>query len=100
MSNCFAYMKKASDDGIREIVYTLQKVLQLYAARELSQLETQDADDALLMDVLTADETAWDSMLEGLAASGTCSPDSVVIILWPIGETACAIQSQPPLGDS
>jgi hypothetical protein len=70
LSNCFAYIKKASDDGIQEVVYALQKVLQLYAAQQLGKADTKTEADSVLAGILTADETRWEAMVEDLATSG------------------------------
>jgi hypothetical protein len=70
LSNCFAYIKKTSEDGMLDVVYVLQKILQLYAARKLGQAEPQGTEDALLADILSADESVWESMLEELVQSG------------------------------
>jgi hypothetical protein len=70
LSNCFAFIKKASDDGIQEVVYALQKVLQLYAAQQLGKADAKTDEDASLTRILTADETEWDKLVEQLATSG------------------------------
>lgn len=70
LSSCFAYIKKASDDGLSEIVYVLQRILQLYAARHWSQADAGGKDDAMLLDILAADEKNWQNMIHDLASAG------------------------------
>lgn len=70
LSSCFAYIKKASDDGLSEIVYLLQRILQLYAARYWSQVDASGKDDAMLLDILAADEKNWQNMIHDLASAG------------------------------
>lgn len=41
LSNAFAYIKKASDDRFDTMVSLIQKVLQLYAARQLTGQESE-----------------------------------------------------------
>lgn len=70
LSNCFAYIQKVAEDGHHGATNALQKILQLYAARQLRQSEPQPGEDTLLLDVLTADAAQWDSMLEDLVTAG------------------------------
>lgn len=70
LSSCFAYIKKASDDGLSEIVHLLQRILQLYAARHWSQVDAGGKDDAMLLDILAADEKNWQNMIHDLASAG------------------------------
>lgn len=41
LSNCFAWMKKCTDDRMDTMVALLQKVLQLYAAKALRGQESE-----------------------------------------------------------
>ena len=59
LSNAFAWMRKAADDKLDGMVALLQKVLQLYAARALSHSPVQNDDDAMLVDIISADDTEW-----------------------------------------
>lgn len=63
LSNCFAWMRKASDDNLDGMVVILQKVLQLYAARALSLGEGTEAEltaaEAALAELLRTDESRW-----------------------------------------
>lgn len=77
LSNAFAWMRKASDENLDGMVSLLQKVLQLYAARELSRGPGGDgATEQLLVQVLGADEAAWDGLIRGAAAQGGVSESS------------------------
>jgi hypothetical protein len=72
LSSCFAYTKKASGDHIPELVHALQKILQLYAAKQLALCspDGQSTEDTLLADVLAADEAQWDEMIEEMVQTG------------------------------
>ena len=70
LSSCFTYTKKASDDGLADVVNALQKIMQLHAARQLRQAEQYTTEDTLLQDVLTADESEWDEMIEEMVKAG------------------------------
>jgi hypothetical protein len=63
LSNCFAWMRKAADDKLDGMVALLQKVLQLYAARQLSgaggaAAEAAGGADAAVQELLAGDEDA------------------------------------------
>ncbi|CAG9463403.1 unnamed protein product [Pedinophyceae sp. YPF-701] len=70
LANGFAWMRKASDDGLDGMVALIQKVLQLYAAMELSQGAGGEGADALLGELLGAEEDAWEPRLRGAAEAG------------------------------
>ena len=79
LASCFAYLQKASEDNLGEIVFLIQRILQMYAARQWSQVDADGQHDALLQDVLTSDPQNWESMIRGLATSGVtpyryCTP--------------------------
>lgn len=73
LSNAFAWMQKASTDGLEGVVLVLQKVLQLYAARSLSLSggAAANPDDALLLDIVAIDERRWETTIRELAEQGT-----------------------------
>lgn len=70
LASCFAYLEKASKDQLDEIVLLIQRILQLYAARQWSQVDADGQHDALLQDVLTSDPQNWENMIHDLATSG------------------------------
>ena len=63
LSNCFAWMRKASDDNLDGMVVILQKVLQLYASRALTLGNEASGDltaaEAALAELLKTDESKW-----------------------------------------
>lgn len=66
LSNAFAWMRKASDDGRDGLVEILQKALQVYASRALSVGSSDSGDDpseAALAAVIAADEREWSAIL-------------------------------------
>ncbi|GAB4822728.1 hypothetical protein N2152v2_009774 [Parachlorella kessleri] len=70
LSNAFAWLRKSSEDKMDGMVALLQKVLQLYASRQLSQQQAgqssssgTDALDAALSELLAADESQWAALL-------------------------------------
>lgn len=77
LSNCFAWMRKASDDKLDGMVAILQKVLQLYAARALSAGKQSgaavDPADEIVAELLAEEEAAWAPTLRAHAQSGRCS---------------------------
>ena len=70
LASCFAYLEKASKDNLDEIVFLIQRILQLYAARQWSVVDAEGQQDALLQDILTSDPQNWESMIRDLATSG------------------------------
>lgn len=76
LSNCFAWMRKASDDNLDGMVVILQKVLQLYSSRQLCESPaggTASPVDSILKDLIAADESKWSSMIREKAQSGEIS---------------------------
>lgn len=72
LSNAFAWMRKASDDKLDGMVVLLQKVLQLYAAKQLKSEGTL-AEDQVLNKLLDAREEEWNAVLNEAVANGECS---------------------------
>jgi len=75
LSNAFAWMRKAADDGQDGLVRLLQRALQLYAARALGSGGASDTDEAALAlaAVAEAEEEEWEGRLKaapGLSAAG------------------------------
>lgn len=70
LASCFAYLEKASKDQLDEIVFLIQRILQMYAARQWSQVDADGQHDALLQDVLTSDPQNWENMIHDMATSG------------------------------
>ena len=73
LSNAFAWMQKATDDNLDGLVALLQKVLQVYAARELSRGRILNDDDAMLADIITTDDSRWEATIRELAEQGASS---------------------------
>lgn len=81
LSNAFSWMRKASEDGKDGLVEILQKALQLYASRALSNAgsaastssSTVDPSEEVLNGVIAADEREWDFLLSQAGASGSVS---------------------------
>ncbi|GMH37163.1 hypothetical protein BSKO_05036 [Bryopsis sp. KO-2023] len=69
LSNAFAWMRKASDDKLDGMVVLLQKVLQLYAARELKTGVT-DGLEGFLNDLFVLDAEEWEEKILDKAKSG------------------------------
>lgn len=70
ISNCYAWMRKASEDKLDGMVALLQKVLQVYAGRQLSAAAKVDsASDkasnasAFITQLLAEDEALWTRLL-------------------------------------
>lgn len=72
LSNAFAWMRKASDDGQAGLVRLLQRALQLYAARALGGCEGEDDATTALAAVADAEEEEWEGRLKsaGLSPAG------------------------------
>ncbi len=74
ISNAYAWMRKANDDGLDGMVVVIQRVLQLWAGRELCRAPAGAAPDApaeaLLQRVMASTEEAWDELLHGAGAAG------------------------------
>lgn len=75
LSNCFAWMRKASDDNLDGMVVILQKVLQLYSSRQLCEsiLTAGSPVDSFLKELVAADESRWSSMIREKAKAGEIS---------------------------
>ena len=69
LSNAFAWMRKAADDGQDGLVRLLQRVLQLYAARALAGCGPGEEDEAAraLAAVAEAEEEEWEGRLQNVA---------------------------------
>lgn len=105
LSNAFAWMRKASDDGMDGMVLVIQKVLQLWAGRQLARPGAGDAQaEALLQRLLAAAEESWDGILSeaavgqagvesGLAAALQQRMEGVVLGL-PNGSYAQRVQAE------
>jgi hypothetical protein len=74
LASCFAYLQKAAEDKLDEIMFLIQRILQMYAAKQWSQTDAEGQHDALLQDVLTADPQNWEIMIHDLATSGAIRP--------------------------
>jgi hypothetical protein len=109
LSNCFAWMKKAGEDGLDGMVVLLQKVLQLYAARALASAAAPPgaaggAAEAALAALLGADEGAWGGELRARAAGGELSEPALmealqrrmegVVLGLPSGSYAQRVQAE------
>lgn len=105
LSNCFAWIKKASDDGLDGMVALIQTVLQLYAAIQLSQQLSRPANDsvdAFVLTIITSAEKKWDEMLERSTSSisGTAFMDALqkrmegVVLGLPTGSYAQRVQAE------
>jgi hypothetical protein len=78
LSNCFAWMRKASDDGLADVVALLQKVLQVYAsiilgksfAASAASSSTGNADAFLLHLIAHEPEDTWAAALRSKAQEG------------------------------
>jgi hypothetical protein len=80
LSNCFAWMRKASDDNLDGMVVILQKVLQIYASRALSiddavsnSGKTSSSAEAALSELLNVDEGTWAPIIRKKAQEGEIS---------------------------
>jgi len=80
LSNCFAWMRKASEDKLDGMVAILQKVLQLYAAKalamssaSLSSEEVGNVIDATWAELLGAQEEQWAEIILNKAEKGEIS---------------------------
>ena len=80
LSNCFSWMRKASDDELDGMVTILQKVLQLYASRALVLSEGAGANstggggaEMTLSELLKVDEAKWASILRKKVQDGEIS---------------------------
>ncbi|KAJ9529425.1 hypothetical protein QJQ45_013720 [Haematococcus lacustris] len=70
LSNAFAWIRKCSEDGFDTMVALIQKVLQLYAAKQLQAPEAVGV-DADVNKVVYAEEVEWAGLIRQLAESGS-----------------------------
>lgn len=77
LASCYSWMRKASDDKMDGMVALLQKVLQVYACVQLGQPQAGSSSgggsDALLDELLAADEALWGRLIRQRAAEGDVS---------------------------
>lgn len=73
LSNAYAWMRKAKDDGLDSVVELLRAVLQIYAGATLSQHPpaSDPSAEALLQSLFGASATDWPVLLAG---SGDAKP--------------------------
>ena len=78
LSNCFAWMKKASEDNLDGMISLIQTVLQLYAAKQLGAVDQQQGEasssssssssssevDTFVTQLLKETEQQWDTLLK------------------------------------
>ncbi|GAX72617.1 hypothetical protein CEUSTIGMA_g73.t1 [Chlamydomonas eustigma] len=72
LSNAFAWIRKCSEDGFDTMAQLIQKVLQLYAARQLKGLETEGI-SGVVNSVVYAEEKEWASIIKGGVDAGEVS---------------------------
>ncbi|KAI7839062.1 hypothetical protein COHA_007204 [Chlorella ohadii] len=76
LASCYSWLRKASEDKLDGMVALLQKVLQLYACQQLSQPQagaggsSGSDSDALLDELLAADEGMWTRLIRQRASEG------------------------------
>eukprot|EP00899_Mesostigma_viride_P024773 jgi/Mesvir1/5480/Mv15530-RA.1 len=80
LSNVFAYMRKANEDGLDGMVIIFQRVLQLHAGFLLSDMAGPtgfgaSASAKLLQSIISAEEEEWDGILRS-SLSGAQAPVS------------------------
>jgi len=73
LSNAFAWMRKASDEKLDGMVALIQKVLQLYAARQLMTPSPESKEDKVLNKVLHTQEEQWEAVIKESVEAGECS---------------------------
>ena len=78
LANCFSWMRKASDDRIDGMVTLLQKVLQVYAATELSSAKATSAGDEVLNSIISSEEEQWAAIIKDQAETGAISETSLM----------------------
>ena len=82
----YAWMRKASDDGLDGMVTVIQRVLQLYAGRELSRppqsakTKADPAAEALLQKVMATTEEAWDGLLQSAAVDAGSGVTQLAVV--------------------
>jgi hypothetical protein len=97
LASCFAYLQKASEDGLDEIVFLIQRILQMYAARQWSQVDAEGPHDALLQDVLTSDPQNWETMIHDLATSGVTQHVAITTYTFTSAFCSLALFKSPPV---
>ena len=82
----YAWMRKASDDGLDGMVTVIQRVLQLYAGWELSRppqsakTKADPAAEALLQKVMATTEEAWDGLLQSAAVDAGSGVTQLAVV--------------------
>merc|ERR1712070_1034778 len=96
-----AYMKKADEDALDDVVEVLRQILQVFAAeRLLSLIEGRVADEALgkvLTEILRAEPAEWDELLrKNLLAEDSDSgfDEFQVVLRMPAGSTMQALLAE------
>lgn len=72
LSNAFAWIRKCNEDRFDTMVQLIQKVLQLYAAKQLKGPETSGVTGAVNQ-VVFAEEQEWGPLIKKMASEGTIS---------------------------
>jgi len=79
LASAYASMRKASEDGMDGVVNLVQIFLQLYAARELSQVPPgAQPEDAFLAEALGKAEGEWGPAVRAAAEAGEVSEVSLM----------------------
>ena len=79
LSNAYAWMRKASDDGLDGMVVVIQRVLQLWAGKQLAappqsaKTAADPAAEALLRKLMDTTEESWDQVLGASAAEASAT---------------------------
>jgi hypothetical protein len=106
LSNAFAWMRKASDDGQAGLVRLLQRALQLYAARALEgcaggAAAAEDEAALALAAVADAEEEDWEARLRGVAGLSAVGFEAAirrrmegVVLGLPSGSYAQRVQAE------
>ncbi|KAL4431208.1 hypothetical protein ABPG75_006464 [Micractinium tetrahymenae] len=110
LASCYSWMRKASDDKLDGMVALLQKVLQVYACLQLGQAQagsgggSGSGSDALLDELLAADEALWGRLIRQRAADGDVSEPALmealqrrmegVVLGLPSGSYAQRVQAE------
>ncbi|PRW58323.1 hypothetical protein C2E21_3211 [Chlorella sorokiniana] len=108
LASCYSWMRKAAEDKLDGMVALLQKVLQVYACQQLSQPpaggSSGGASDALLDELLAADEALWTRLIRQRASEGGASEAALmealqrrmetVVLGLPSGSYAQRVQAE------
>lgn len=85
LSNAFSWIRKCHEDRFDSMAKLIQKVLQLYAARNVRVATGGDASHseaaAAFNAVVDADEEQWEALLKEMAGSGRISEASFMEVL-------------------